>query len=86
MFIVSVDDTTGDVIWENSYNKLKKACDWNLSYAIRTSTSTVLGYRGNNKSDLFDLSSNVDVGSKCNVDAISGRNENTYYRDMHLEV
>ena len=86
MFIVSVDDTTGDVIWEYSYNQFENTCDWNLIYDNRTSTSTVLGNRGNNQSDLFDLSSNVDVGSKCNVDAISGRNWNTYDRDMHVEV
>ena len=26
------------------------------------------------------------LGSKCNVDAISGRNGNTYDVDMHIEV
>ena len=30
--------------------------------------------------------SNVDVGSKCIVDTISGRNRITYDRDMHVEV
>ena len=28
----------------------------------------------------------MDVGSKCNVDAISRRNVNTNDRDMHVEV
>ena len=74
MLIVSVDVTTGDVMRENLYNQWKNACDWNLSCTNRTSTLTVLGNRGNNQSYLLDLSSNVDVGSKCNVDAISGRN------------
>ena len=71
---------------ENSYNQWKNACDGNLSYANRTSTSTVLGNRGNNQSGQFDSSSNVDVGSKCNVDAFSGRNGNKYDCDMHVEV
>ena len=53
---------------------------------VGTSTSTVLGNRGNNQSDLINLSSNEDIGSKCKVDAISGRNQNTYDRDMHVEV
>ena len=78
MLIVSVYDTTGDVIREISSNQLKKACDWNLSYANRTFKLTVLGNRGNNQSDCFELSSNVDVSSKFNVDATLGRNENTY--------
>ena len=75
-----VDVTTGDVMRANSYNH------WNLSYTNRTYTSTVIGNRGNNQSDQFDSSSNVDVGSKCNVDAFSGRNGNKYDRDMHVEV
>ena len=61
---------------ENSYNQWKNACDWNLSYANRTSTTTVLENMGNNQSDQFDSSSNVDVGSKCNIDAFSGRKKN----------
>ena len=32
------------------------------------------------------MSTNVDVGSKCNVDTISGRNANTYDRDKHVVV
>ena len=32
------------------------------------------------------MSSNVDVCSNFNVDAISGRNGNTYDRDLHVEV
>ena len=86
MLIVSVDDTTGDVIREVSYNQWIKACDYNLSYANRTSASTVLRNRGKNQSDLFDSSSNVDVGVKCNVDAICGRNRNTNDSDMHVQV
>ena len=71
---------------EYSYNQSKNGCDWNLSYANRTSTSTVLWNRGNNQSDQFDSSSNVDVGSKCNIDAFSGCNRNTYDRDMLVEI
>ena len=71
------------------YTKGSRTCttrDWNLSYAKRTSTSTVLINRGNNLSDKFDSSSNVDVSSKCNINAFSGRNKNKYHRDMHVEV
>ena len=81
-----VEVTTGDVMRENSYNQWKNACEWNLSYANRTSTTTVLGNMGNNQSDQFDSSSNLDVGSKCNIHAFSGRNRKKYDRDMHVEV
>ena len=81
-----VDVTTGDVMRENSYNQWENSCNCNLTYADRTSTSIVLGIRGNKQSDQFDSLLNVDVGSKCTIDLFSGRNGNRYNRDMHFEV
>ena len=76
-----------ETLWEiTRVTNKENACDWNLSYANRTSTSTVLGIRGNNQSDQFDSSSNVDDGSKCKIDAFSRRNGKKYYGDMHVEV